>query len=208
MTALAESHRAATEPPTEPEEEDLFRSALYRVLATLLSEPPSSETLSTLRTTPPSDGSLGAAFARLAQVAAATGPQAEARAYHDLFIGLGRGDLVPYGSYYLTGFLQEKPLAKLRADLHRLGVEASRGTSDPEDHVAAILETLAGCIDGQLRAPLDVGAQRTFFDRHVVSWMPVFFKDLEANDRSEFYRAVGSLGRVFVALEAEAFALA
>ena len=202
MTALAERDVAvdAHVPP-----EDLLRAQLYRVLSDLLHDAPSKHDLE--RTGALSGGSspLGRAITALARIAAATSPDAAKRDYHDLFIGLGRGELVPYGSYYLTGFLQEKPLARLRHDLQRLGIRRSDTTCDPEDHVAAVLAAFAGLIDGAFGAPLGLDDQKEFYLRHVQSWVPIFFRDLEAATSSKFYSALGSVGRAFLDIEDGAF---
>jgi TorA maturation chaperone TorD len=113
--------------------------------------------------------------------------------------------LLPYGSYYLTGSLQERPLARLRYDLARLGIERSPGRAEPEDHAAMLCEIMAGLVSGRLLAPR--GADRALFEAHLAPWMEKFFADLERANAAEFYRSVGALGRVFMAVEAEAFAL-
>src|SRR5258708_5243388 len=123
----------------------------------------------------------------------------------DLFIGLGRGELLPYGSYYLTGFLHERPLARLRYDLARLGIERAPGRAEPEDHAAILCEIMAGLVSGRFPAPR--GADRALFEAHLAPWMEKFFADLELAKTAEFYRSIGALGRVFMAIEAKAFAM-
>src|SRR6185436_1600462 len=127
------------------------------------------------------------------------------REYFNLFIGLGRGELLPYGSYYLTGFLHERPLARLRADLVQLGIERSQGNIEPEDHVAILCEIMAGLASGRFPAP--AGSDRELFEKHLAPWIGRFFADLERAEAADFYRSVGTLGRVFVDIESEAFAL-
>ena len=120
----------------------------------------------------------------MAGAAAETDAAAVAREYFDLFIGVGRGELLPYGSYYLTGFLHERPLARLRADLVDLGVERVEGQCEPEDHAAIICEIIAGLVAGEFIAPVE--RQRRIFDRHLAPWMARFFVDLEAAKAAEF----------------------
>src|SRR5262249_57669396 len=96
---------------------------------------------------------LGLAHAALAEAAAATSVERTEREFFDLFIGVGRGELLPYGSYYLTGFLQERPLARLREDLARLGIERVDGNHEPEDHAAILCEIMAGIVGGTFAAP-------------------------------------------------------
>ena len=127
------------------------------------------------------------------------------REYFELFIGLGRGELLPYGSYYLTGFLHERPLARLRADLSGLGIERAAGQAEPEDHAAILCEIMAGLVSRRFPAP--AAAERELFGQHLAPWIGRFFADLEQADAADFYRRVGTLGRVFVEIETDAFAL-
>lgn len=188
--------------------EEQARADLYNLLASLLSASPSPSALEKLAALPSGTGSLGVALGELARVARRVRPSDIKIEYHDLFIGLGRGELVPYASYYLTGFLQEKPLAQLRRDMAALGVGRSGETADPEDHVASILEMMAGLVAGRFGSPASLATQKEFFDRHIASWMPVFFRDLEQAKASIFYTSVGSLGRSFIEIESEAFEMA
>ncbi len=130
-----------------------------------------------------------------------------AEEFHDLFVGLVRGELVPYGSYYLTGFLHEKPLAKLRQDMSRLGVVREQNVAEPEDHIASLCEMMAGFIDGSLGRPLALEEQKAFFSAHIGNWAPVLFRDMEAAKASILYAMLGSIGRVFLDIEERAFAM-
>ena len=112
---------------------------------------------------------------------------------------------MPYGSYYLSGFLHERPLARLRADLQRLGIERAAGQAEPEDHAAILCEIMAGIASG--RFPVPAGADRELFERHLAAWIVRFFTDLERAEAADFYRRVGTLGRVFTDIETQAFAL-
>ena len=120
---------------------------------------------------------LGVAHAALAQAASETTVEHVEREYFDLFIGLGRGELLPYGSYYLTGFLHERPLARLRADLAPLGIERVDGNCEPEDHAATLCEIMAGLVSGALPAP--AGTDQQIFEKHLAPWIGRFFADLE-----------------------------
>jgi TorA maturation chaperone TorD len=121
-------------------------------------------------------------------------------------VGLGRGELLPYASYYLTGFLNERPLSRLRADLATLGIERVAHNSEPEDHAAIVCEIMSGFASGQFEAPAD--AQRAFFEKHVACWIGRLFADMEGAEGATFYRAVGALGRLFIEIETEAFTFA
>jgi TorA maturation chaperone TorD len=125
--------------------------------------------------------------------------------FFDLFIGVGRGELLPYASYYLTGFLHERPLARLREDLTRIGIARAEGVAEPEDHVAILCEIMAGLANGHL--PGAEESSRTIFESHMAPWIGRFFADLERAESADFYRQVGAVGRVFIEIETEAFTL-
>lgn len=184
---------------------DAARAQEYALLATLLARAPDAALLKRLSDLRGDATPLGVAHVVLAQAAAETTVEAAEREYFDLFIGLGRGELVPYGSYYLTGFLHEKPLMRLRGELATLGIERTEGEIEPEDHAAILCEIMSGLASGRLPAP--TGADETIFKNHLTPWIGRFFNDLELADAAKFYRAVGSLGRVFIDIEKEAFSL-
>jgi TorA maturation chaperone TorD len=184
---------------------DEMRALHWGLLARLLARAPDARLLGQLAGLEGDDTPLGAARGALAEAASAAEAGAVAREFHDLFIGLGRGELLPYASYYLTGFLHERPLAKLRADMERLGIAREDGVAEPEDHIATLAEIMAGLIGGAFGGEGD--EPRRFFARHVAPWAAKFFADLEAAEHARFYRAVGRLGAVFVAVEAEAATL-
>lgn len=188
-----------------PAPEDQARAALYRFLARFLESPPTFGELAAAARVEGDDSPLGRALSTLAGRCAETTPADAAEAFQTLFIGLGRGELVPYGSYYLTGFLQEKPLARLRSEMERLGIERKPGVSEPEDHVATVLEIMAGLIDGSFGEPLTPSQQKVFFDAHVGSWAGHFFADLARSPTSQLYQAVGDVGARLMEVEAEAF---
>ena len=143
---------------------------------------------------------LGVAHAALAQAASDADVRTVEREYFDLFIGLGRGELLPYGSYYLTGFLHERPLARLRADLAPLGIERVEGNCEPEDHAATLCEIMSGLVERPV-AGAEPGTDQQIFEKHLAPWIGRFFADLERAEAASFYRCVGTLGRVFVDIE-------
>jgi len=190
----------------EADEVDIARGQEYALLAVLLARAPSSALLGRLATLRGDPSPLGIAHAALAEAADAVSVERVEREFFDLFIGIGRGELLPYGSYYLTGFLNERPLARVRTDLARLGVERVSGHAEPEDHAAVLCDIMAGLADGRFNAAS--GADRDFFDRHLAPWIGRFFADLEQAQAADFYRHVGTLGRVFIGIESAAFTLA
>lgn len=181
------------------------RAQEYALIAVLLSRPPSAALLRRIGGIRGDATPLGGAHAALAEAAAAASLEAVEREFFDLFIGVGRGELLPYASYYLTGFLNERPLARLRDDLRALCIECDERRSEPEDHAGILCEIMANLIGGGCRVPTET--QRQFFETHLVPWIGRFFADLEATQGGRFYRNVGVLGRVFIEIETEAFAL-
>lgn len=189
----------------EIEEMDLLRAAEYGMLAVLLGAAPTADVLRQIAGLKGDVSALGLAHIDLANAAAAIDETTAGREYFNLFIGVGRGELLPYGSYYQTGFLHERPLARVREDLALLGVERAGSMREPEDHVAILCEVMAGLARGEFGADLD--AQARFFDRHLAPWAARFFADLETTQTATFYKSVGRLGRTFMELESEAFTL-
>ena len=185
---------------------DAARAQEYALLATLLSAPPSRRLLDRLAALTGDATPLGRAHVTLADAASSAVATKIEREYFDLFVGLGRGELLPYASYYLTGFLNERPLSRLRADLARLGIERVANNPEPEDSAAILCEIMSGLADGCLDASPE--AQRAFFDKHVSPWMGRLFADMEGATRARFYRAVGALGCTFIEIETEAFTFA
>jgi len=191
----------------EPTPDDVAaaRAQEYALLATLLGHAPDAKLLASLASLRGDATPLGVAHAALAQAASETTVERVEREFFNLFIGLGRGELLPYGSYYLTGFLHERPLARLRADLAPLGIERAEGNSEPEDHAATLCEIMAGLVSGGLPAPQ--GTDQQIFEKHLSPWIARFFADLERAETASLYRRIGTLGRVFMEVEKEAFAL-
>src|SRR6187431_1946670 len=146
------------------DEIDVARAQEYALLASLLVRAPDAALLGKLAALRGDATPLGVAHVALAQAAAETGVERVEREYFDLFIGLGRGELLPYASYYLTGFLHERPLARLRGDLAPLGIERVEGNYEPEDHVATLCEIMARLVSGDLGVP--EGADQQIFEKH------------------------------------------
>lgn len=187
----------------EVDEVDLVRAHEYGLLALLLGRAPDRDLLGRLAGLKGDASPLGLAHLELAAAASAADPAAVQREYFDLFIGLGRGELVPYASYYLTGFLHERPLAHIREDLNRLGLERAEGQHEPEDHIALLCEVMAHLC--ARRAGAEPDADQRMFERHLKPWAARFFADLAVAPSARFYQAVAAVGRLFMGIEAEAF---
>ncbi|MEJ2515625.1 MAG: molecular chaperone TorD family protein [Gammaproteobacteria bacterium] len=186
-------------------EEDALRGASWGLLANLLGRAPDEQVLEVLsridRVGESADSLLAGAWGMLRDAAGKSSPAELSDEYHELFIGIGRGELVPYGSWYLTGFLMEQPLARLRVDLQALGFERQEGVKEPEDHAAALCDVMAMISSGDDAVPLE--QQSAFFERHISPWMGRFFRDMQEASAARFYRAVGSLGEQFIEVEKE-----
>ncbi len=198
MTGAAIS---ATEVPAE----DRLRADFYNFLGLLLSAPPDQPVLNQVAALDGDDSELGRAIGALARVARVTRPEAAEREFNALFIGLGRGELLPYASYYLTGFLNEKPLAQLRADMASRGISRAPNVYEPQDNIASLMEMMAGMIVGRFGAPAPLDDQKTFWSRHIGPWAGHFYSDLEAAEHSVLYASVGTAGRIFMEIERDGF---
>lgn len=187
------------------DEIDSARAQEYALLSALLARAPDADLLQRLATLRGDASPLGIAHVELAEAATKTNAERAEREFFNLFIGLGRGELLPYASYYLTGFLHERPLARLREDLLKLGIERVEGNAEPEDNAAILCEIMAGLTGGRFSAP--AGSDRNIFEKHLAPWIGRFFADLEQAEGADFYRSVGRLGRAFIEIETEAFAL-
>lgn len=188
-----------------PTEEESLRADMYALLATLLSRSPGQDVLDTAATLSGDESEIGRGVTALGKLAGQATPASVEREYNALFIGLGRGELLPYASYYLTGFLNEKPLAVLRQHMAQLGIERSPDVKEPEDHIASLCDMMAGLIRGDFGQALSVDDQHAFFNTHIATWAGHFFSDLEGAKGSVFYAPVGKIGRAFMEIEIEAF---
>jgi TorA maturation chaperone TorD len=187
------------------DEVDFARAQEYSLLSALLLRSPDAQMLGRLAHLRGDESPLGLAHVALGEAAARTDAISAAREHFTLFVGLGRGELLPYASYYLTGFLHGRPLASLRQVLQRIGVERVEGQAEPEDHAAILLEIMAGLAGGAIPAP--TGTDREIFGDHLAPWIGRFFADVEHSVSADFYARVGMLGRTFIGLETQAFLL-
>lgn len=186
-------------------EQSLLRIEIYGMLAHLLRKAPDENVLNWLAELDVEDAQhqtteMAAAWPLLKLAAQKANLIAVEEEYQDLFIGIGRGEIVPFGSWYLTGSLMEMPLAHLRRDLAQLGFQRDESVKEPEDHIAALLEVMA-----MLVAEGDEYLQKTFFNRHIATWFEKFCADLKAADNALFYCAVGELALQFLTVEKTRF---
>lgn len=200
--ATAESH-ADTE--RRIAEEDRLRADLYDFLGALLAQAPSRALLDQAQGLTGDDSDVGRAISSLARVARATSERAAETEFNALFVGLGRGELLPFASFYMTGFLHEKPLALLRTDMTRLDIKRAENVYEPEDNIASLCEMMAGLIRGRFGPPASLATQRDFYNAHIGPWAAHFFADLEGAKGSVLYAPVGAVGAAFIEIEREAF---
>lgn len=185
--------------------EDILRADMYDFLSAFLARPPSGILLTQASKLEGDESDIGHGISALARLANAIDPRDAHREFNALFVGLGRGELLPHGSYYLTGFLNEKPLARLRADMARLGIEREENVYEPEDNIASVCEMMSGLIRGRFGGAASISEQKEFFEAHLSPWAELFFKDLEGAESSVLFAPIGTIGRAFIAVEQDAF---
>ena len=193
------------QPPVELDPLDAARADTYELIGALLWRTPAAPALTEVAKLQGNATRLGLARIELAEMAAKATPDAVRDEYFALFIGVGRGELLPYASYYLTGFLNERPLVAVRDEMVRLGLTRAERINEPEDHIAILFDVMAGLIRGDYAAEgLD---DQIFFERHLQPWAARFFADLEVAESAHFYRPLGRLGGIFFDIETEAYGL-
>ena len=190
-------------------EEDLWRAQIYALLGRGLARRPDTALLTALGQLKGDDSPMGRALGQLAEQAGSTSLERAQDEYDALFVGLPRGELMPYASFYRTGFLYERPLAKLRGDMARLGYARAENVAEPEDHMGALCELMAMLIQGgEGRGPAELVTQERLFRQHLAPWAERFFADLEQAPSAKLYQPLGTVGRLFMSIETQAFVLA
>jgi TorA maturation chaperone TorD len=194
--------------------EDQARAAVYALLGNLFFEPPSKDLLQTIATSQTlcndgSDSGFCRAWRALQEAAANADAEAVKDEFDTAFIGTGRQPVMLYGSFYLAGFLNEKPLAQLRDELTKMGLTRSGNSHETEDHISALCDVMRFLIAGDhdtLPAALEV--QRDFFMRNIKSWNTQLCDAVNSANQTRFYKHVAQFAREFFAIENEAFAIA
>jgi TorA maturation chaperone TorD len=191
--------------------EEIARAELYGLLAQLWIAPPDAALLEQFKVAvtqaPESGGHLEAPWQALVAAMRVTTAAGAAEEYDALFGGVGKPEVFLYGSYYLSGYLNEKPLAQLRDDLERLGLTRDEARGETEDHVAYLFETMRYLIAGDDVAVCNLEQQRRFFRAHVQTWVTQLCDAVQAHPRAETWRAVAEMTRQFVAVETQGFDL-
>lgn len=189
------------------EHEELARAEVYGLLAHLFYAPPDDALYSQLRvavTQAPVRGALlERSWEELVAASRRLAPAAVADEYAELFLGVGKPEVFLYGSFYLAGSLNGKPLVALRRDLQALGLERPDQVSETEDHLASLCEVMRYLIAGEDLGVSNLGAQQRFFNAHLRGWVEPFCDALAAHPRADFYRALAGFSRDFFAVEAQ-----
>ncbi|WP_373888883.1 molecular chaperone [Massilia sp. ST3] len=191
--------------------EDQARADLYALLSRLLLAPPDAELLDALANADPilaqgGELALEQAWEQLTLASGVMDPQAVADEFAQLFISIGTPPVNPYGSRYLSGYINDAPLAALRADLARLGLARVRGVGEFEDHLGALCETMRLLVAGAPGIPRrTLAEQKSFFEAHLAPWYARAVADISAAEGANYYRLIAKLAGVFLAIEAEAF---
>ncbi|ARV72601.1 TorD/DmsD family molecular chaperone [Vibrio campbellii] len=188
---------------TQREQEQTLRTEIYLVLSALFRSAPSEEMIEFLTSleVEPSESSMQKAWIALQQAAKDSNRKALEDEYQDLFIGIGRGEVMPFGSWHMTGAMMEKPLAEIRHDLELLGFERDENVKEPEDHIAALCEVMS-MLTGE-----EEDLQQAVFNKHIAPWFNSFTQQLENAESANFYKPAAQLCEAFLTLEQVRFSV-
>ena len=188
-------------------EEVALRADMYDFLASLLRKEPSDELIDKVSQLEGDETPIGSACLTLAHLAKTLDNGLIRNEYVDIFIGVGRGEVLPFASYYLTGFLNDKPLANLRADMANIGVARVKGVKEPEDHIASLFDMMSGLIRGHYGKVFSIAEQADFFNKHIEPWAGLLMRDIEVAKTVVFFAPVGTIGKAFLEIESAAFSM-
>ncbi|AYO09316.1 molecular chaperone [Vibrio campbellii] len=188
---------------TQREQEQTLRTEIYLVLSALFRSAPSEEMIEFLTSleVEPSESAMQKAWIALQQAAKDSNREALEDEYQDLFIGIGRGEVMPFGSWHMTGAMMEKPLAEIRHDLELLGFERDENVKEPEDHIAALCEVMS-MLTGEAE-----DLQQAVFNKHIAPWFNSFTQQLENAHSANFYKPAAQLCEAFLTLEQVRFSV-
>lgn len=187
--------------------EDQLRADMYSFLANLLRAEPSAELVGQLTKLESDESPIGKSIKTLSKLASSLDLPTIRDEYVRIFIGVGRGEILPFASYYLTGFLKDKPLAKLRNDMKEIGIELAENVKEPEDHIASLFDMMSGLILGKFSKKFSIGEQKEFFNKHLASWVDLLMRDIESSRIAVFYSPIGTIGREFMEIERSSFSM-
>ena len=187
--------------------EDQLRADMYSFLANLLRAEPSAELVNQLTKLESDESPIGKSIKTLSKLASSLDLPTIRDEYVRIFIGVGRGEILPFASYYLTGFLKDKPLAKLRNDMKEKGIQLAENVKEPEDHIASLFDMMSGLILGKFSKKFSIGEQKDFFNKHLAPWVDLLMRDIESSRIAVFYSPIGTIGREFMEIERSSFSM-
>ena len=187
--------------------EDQLRADMYSFLASLLRIEPNAQLVNQLTNLESDDSPIGKSIKTLSKLASSLDLPTIRDEYVRIFVGVGRGEILPFASYYLTGFLKDKPLAKLRNDMKEIGIELADNVKEPEDHISSLFDMMAGLIVGKFNKKFSIGEQRDFFNKHLGPWVDLLMRDIESSKIAVFYSPLGTIGREFMEIERSSFSM-
>ena len=187
--------------------EDQLRADMYSFLASLLRTEPNAELVNQLTNLESDDSPIGKSIKTLSKLASSMDLPTIRDEYVRIFVGVGRGEILPFASYYLTGFLKDKPLAKLRNDMKEIGIELVENVKEPEDHIASLFDMMSGLILGKFNKKFSISEQKDFFNKHLGPWVDLLMRDIESSKIAVFYSPIGTIGREFIEIERSSFSM-
>ena len=187
--------------------EDQLRADMYSFLANLFRAEPSAELVNQLTKLESDESPIGKSIKTLSKLASSLDLPTIRDEYVRIFIGVGRGEILPFASYYLTGFLKDKPLAKLRNDMKEIGIQLAENVKEPEDHIASLFDMMSGLILGKFSKKFSIGEQKDFFNKHLAPWVDLLMRDIESSRIAVFYSPIGTIGREFIEIERSSFSM-
>ena len=188
-------------------EEDQLRADMYSFLANLFRSEPDADLINQLKVLESDDSPIGKSIKTLSKLALSLDLPTIRDEYVRIFVGVGRGEILPFASYYLTGFLKDKPLAKLRQDMEKIGIKLKDNVKEPEDHIASIFDMMAGLIVGKFNKKFSIAEQRDFFNKHLAPWVDLLMRDIESSKIAVFYSPIGTIGKEFMEIERASFSM-
>ena len=188
-------------------EEDQLRADMYSFLANLLRAEPDENLVNQLTMLVSDDSPIGKSIITLSKLATSLDLPTIRDEYVRIFVGVGRGEILPFASYYLTGFLKDKPLAKLRQDMQKIGIKLEENVKEPEDHIASIFDMMSGLILGKFEKKYSITEQKDFFNKHLAPWVDLLMRDIESSKIAVFYSPIGTIGKEFMEIERASFSM-
>ena len=189
-------------------DEEAARAHLYALLAELFYAPPDSGLLARLRAQsadPDASTTLDVAWRELLEIVGQHDDAVVRQEYDRLFGGVGKPEVYLFGSHYLSGFLNDRPVVRLRDSLQELGLARDPGMTETEDHVACLFDVMRHLIIQEDEAGGGIAVQQRFFSDHVYPWIEAMCDQLTRNPQARFYAGVGELTRQFIRVEAQGF---